>query len=162
MKKIVLYSSTCLFVDQVIKIMIETFFSLYQEVVVLKNFFLFTYVKNYGAAFSLFDGNRILFILIAFVALFFFYFFFLKNKNLTRMEIGVYSFFIGGIMGNLIDRIFRGYVVDYLSFTIFHYSFPVFNFADICIVLSTVCMVWFVGKEERYGNNYCNGEGKKN
>lgn len=47
----------------------------------------------------------------------------------------------GGAIGNCIDRLFRGYVVDMLSFNFFGYSFPVFNFADICVVIGAVLLV---------------------
>lgn len=53
----------------------------------------------------------------------------------------IYGILLGGIIGNLIDRIIYGYVIDYLNFNIFGYNFPVFNFADICIVISIFIII---------------------
>lgn len=162
MKKIVCYSLIGLLIDQILKIIVESFLSLQENMIIIKNFFTITYVRNYGAAFSLLDGNRILFILLAFLAIFAFYILFIKNKNLCIFEVILYSFLLSGILGNLLDRIFRGYVVDYLSFTFFDYSFPVFNFADICIVIATSSILFFMWKEEYHGRNTCKSKGKKN
>ena len=57
------------------------------------------------------------------------------------MDISIYSLLIGGILGNLFDRIIYGYVVDYLDFYFFNYNFPIFNIADICIVCSVVLII---------------------
>ena len=61
-----------------------------------------------------------------------------KLKNIDKI---IYGILLGGIIGNLIDRVLYGYVIDYLSFNIFGYSFPIFNFADICIVLSMIGLI---------------------
>ena len=53
----------------------------------------------------------------------------------------IYSILIAGILGNLIDRIFRGFVIDYIDFRIFGYDMAIFNFADICIVCSCILLV---------------------
>lgn len=92
-------------------------------------------------------------VLLSLVALGVIYLFFIKNNSLTRIDEIVYGILIGGVLGNLVDRVFRGYVVDYLGFQIFNYNFPVFNFADICIVLAvlTILILQFGGKK-----NECN------
>lgn len=154
MKKIGFYTLISLFIDQVLKILIESFLSWGEEFVIFSNFFTITYVKNYGAAFSLLNGNRFLFIGIALFALGMIYLLFLKDKKLKQVEVVAYSLLISGIIGNLIDRAFRGYVVDYFAFTLFHYSCPIFNFADICIVLSTIWIIWFTAKEEYCERNH--------
>ena len=123
--------------DQFLKFLVIHFIP-YQEVVeVISNFFYITHVRNDGAAWSILAGNVWLFIVIAILALIAIYFLFIKDKNLNQYEKILCPLLMGGIVGNLIDRIIYGYVVDYLSFIIIDYAFPVFNFADIMIVCST-------------------------
>lgn len=63
------------------------------------------------------------------------------NKNESKIASLALVLVAGGAIGNCIDRLFRGYVVDMLSFNFFGYSFPVFNFADICVVIGAVLLV---------------------
>ena len=136
MKKITLISLICIFIDQITKLIIKNIINFNNSVIVIKNFFSLTYVKNYGAAWSILSGSRIFLITIALVSLFLIYNYFIKDKNLSKLEIITYGLLIGGIIGNLIDRIVFGYVIDFFDFLIFNYNFPVFNFADIFIVVS--------------------------
>ena len=140
MKKMFLLSIVCLIIDQLFKYIVVSIFELYHGIVVIPNFFSLLYVRNTGAAWSILEGNRLLLILLSIFILMIIYFLFIKNKELKNIEIICYGVLIGGILGNLCDRIIRGYVVDYLKFDIFNYHFPIFNFADICIVLSVICM----------------------
>ena len=136
MKKITLISLICIFIDQITKLIIKNIINFNNSVIVIKKFFSLTYVKNYGAAWSILSGSRIFLITIALVSLFLIYNYFIKDKNLSKLEIITYGLLIGGIIGNLIDRIVFGYVIDFFDFLIFNYNFPVFNFADIFIVVS--------------------------
>ena len=74
--------------------------------------------------------------------------FFVKGKSLKGIELILTSMLIGGIVGNFIDRIIYRYVIDYLGFIIVNYNFPIFNFADICIVLSVIGLVIYSLKED--------------
>ena len=58
-----------------------------------------------------------------------------------------------GIFGNFIDRLFHGYVIDFLDFKIFNYDFPIFNFADICIVVGTFLVIIAIFRGEDNENN---------
>ena len=136
MKKILSISIICFVIDQILKLFTVNSFSVHEGLSVIPNFFSFMYVRNTGAAWSIFEGKSLFLVLASIMALLVIYFFFIKEKELSRIEGILYGILIGGILGNLCDRIFRGYVIDYLSFTIFNYHFPIFNFADICIVLS--------------------------
>ena len=66
---------------------------------------------------------------------------------MNKFEFINYSILLGGIIGNLLDRIKYGKVIDYLDFKIFNYDFPVFNFADMCIVISIILLVIYSFKD---------------
>ena len=76
--------------------------------------------------------------MISVLALVTIYYYLIKDKDLNKIDIVSYSMLIGGIIGNLIDRIVHGYVIDYLDFKIFNYNFPIFNIADTLIVISII------------------------
>ena len=87
-------------------------------------------------------------IIIGIVALILIYFFFIKGKKLKKFDSVLISMLIAGIIGNMIDRIRLGYVIDYLDFYIFGYDYPVFNLADILIVTSIILIAIRSLKEE--------------
>lgn len=147
MKKIIPISLFIIILDQIVKMIISSKMLVNSSITIIKNFFNITYVKNIGAAFSILSGSRILLIMIALIAIYIIYKLLVKNKNLNKINIINYSLLIGGIIGNLIDRIIRGYVVDYLDFTIFNYNFPIFNIADICIVISCILLIFTIKEE---------------
>ena len=64
------------------------------------------------------------------------------------VDVFIYSLLLSGILGNLLDRIIHGYVIDYLSFNFGKYYFPIFNFADICIVISILLILIRMIKED--------------
>jgi len=146
MKQIFKYSFILVLIDQIIKILVS---NMIESIVIIKNFFNLTYVKNTGAAFSILENNTIFLIMITFISLFLIYKFLLKNKKFNKLEIIIYSLLIGGIIGNLIDRIVYGYVIDYLEFIILNRHMPIFNFADICIVIGTFLFLFITIKEEK-------------
>lgn len=131
----------CIIVDQIIKFIVFNCLKLNESITVITDFFNLTYVRNDGAAWSIFSGNRLFLIFIAFVTIVLIYLFFIKNKQISKMESITYGLLLGGIGGNLIDRISIGSVVDYLDFNIMGYNFPVFNLADICIVVSVFLII---------------------
>ena len=139
MKRLTIYSLVFLMIDLLVKIIVINFMRLYDTIRIIPSFFNITYVRNTGAAFSILEDSRIFFIVITFVALIVIYLL-LKDKVLNKYQTFLYSMLIGGIAGNLIDRIIYGYVIDYLSFNIFSYSFPVFNIADSFIVISVILL----------------------
>ncbi len=136
MKKVVIFSLILFIIDQLTKIVVGFCIDLNTSISIIKGFFSLSNVHNYGAAFSILYGNRILLVLISVLALIFVYHFMLKNKELSKLDTAIYSLLIGGILGNMFDRIVYGYVVDFFDFKIFGYDFPVFNVADICIAIS--------------------------
>lgn len=147
MKKIISISMICLLLDQVFKIIVTNTLTLNNSYTIINNFFNISLVHNDGAAWSILSGNRILLIIISLLSLFIIYFLFIKKKQLKSIEIIIYGMLIGGILGNLLDRILYGYVIDFLDFKVFNYNYPVFNIADCCIVIAAILLVIDVVKE---------------
>lgn len=154
MNIIIILSSIILLMDQLIKIIVDQNMFVEHSIPIISDFFSLTYVRNYGAAFSMMNGNRFFLIVVAILALFFIYHFWIQNQILSHFEKITYGLFIGGIIGNLLDRIFRGYVIDYLDFSILKYQFPIFNLADIMIVISILFLVIIMLRGEKYGRNH--------
>lgn len=108
---------------------------------IIKNFFYIIEVKNTGGAWGMFSGNVPILALISAFVVVLLYFFLKSEKNLTKLSITYYGLLFAGIIGNLIDRLINGYVIDFLNFYIFGYDYPVFNIADIFIVIGIGLMV---------------------
>jgi len=114
-----------------------------------KDFLLFKldFVKNYGAAFSILSGSRVLLSLISiFFSILLIYLIFRKN-TLNSFDLYSYSFILGGTIGNGIDRIYRGFVVDFINLNII--NFPVFNIADISINIGFIILLYNIFKNNR-------------
>lgn len=129
--------------DQITKFAAVKFLRDNSPYVVIKDFFQLYYVENTGAAFGIFKNCRILFIIVSILVIIFVILFMFKYLNTLNntMKIAL-ALFIGGSIGNLIDRIRIGYVVDFISFKLpFGYDFPVFNVADTFIVISTILIM---------------------
>ena len=142
MKKIGLIGLVFLVVDLIVKLLIKNNLGLFESINVIPNFFNITYVRNTGAAFSILEGSRIFLIGISIFAIYLIYLFLIKNTKLSRFDNFCYGMLIGGILGNLVDRIIYGYVIDYLSFKIINYQAPIFNLADTFIVISVIIIVF--------------------
>lgn len=148
-RKISVFSAFIFLIDFVSKLIIMHY-ETKLPIVVIDNFFSITKVTNYGAAFSMFSGFTIFLILVGFLVLFYIYKYLLKDVA-TKLELAAYSLVIGGILGNLFDRIFYGKVIDFLSFKFGNYYFPIFNLADtfICIgIFLVIISYWKKSREE--------------
>ena len=129
--------SVLLGLDLLFKYLVSTYLT---TVNIIDNFFSLTYVLNDGAAFSLFASRTYLLILIALICLFFIIYELKNNLDDRMLSIG-YSLALAGLLGNFLDRLIDGYIIDYLSFKIFTYNFPIFNFADILIVVGIIIVM---------------------
>ena len=138
-KNIILLSTLVLLIDQAIKFIIINNMALF-ETIKLNNILKITYVKNTGGAFSILSGNTLFLSFIAVVCLMLFYRFFIYNKTLRKIDVIFYSLFIGGVLSNAFDRLIHKSVIDYIDVNLF--NFPIFNLADICIVIS-ICVIVF-------------------
>ena len=107
-----------------------------------KNIFIFSIncVRNYGAAFNIFDGNRVFLSSISVLSsLILIYFIFFKNRLNILDRYGL-SLILAGSLGNGIDRIIKGYVIDFINLKIF--DFPIFNIADISINIGCIILIF--------------------
>lgn len=145
MKRLGILSFILIIIDVIIKVIVDKCMNIYDTIKIIPNFFNIMYVRNTGAAFSIMENSRVLFIVIGMIAIYLIWRFFIKDKQLNNYYIVIYSMLIAGIIGNMIDRILYGYVIDYLSFNIFGYSFPIFNLADTFIVVSIIMLIIYEG-----------------
>lgn len=146
----IITTAVIIILDQVSKFIVRSSMSPNDSIKVIGNFFRITYFRNEGAAFSSLVGYRgflIGFSALAVVAAIVFLFIY-KGKN-KLLDISLVLIISGGL-GNLIDRIFMGYVTDMFNFSFFP---PIFNVADIAITIGCLLMVLFVifGKSEDLG-----------
>ena len=149
-KKITLIASFGLLIDQIIKYIV----CFYQpNFVLIPGFLSFVYAENKGVAFSMLSGSRMFIILASLILLAVIFYMLLKEgkapKKETKLTILCYGLLIGGVLGNLIDRIIRGVVIDYVSLNIFGYHFPIFNLADVFITTGVLLMIIKIIKEEK-------------
>ena len=114
-----------------------------------KNFLLFRidFIKNYGAAFNIFSGNRIFLSCISIIFSILLTYLILRKNSLNQSELFAYSFILGGTIGNGIDRIFKGFVIDFINLNFI--NFPVFNIADISINVGFIFLLYSIFKNKR-------------
>ena len=114
-----------------------------------KDFLLFKldFVKNYGAAFNIFSGSRIFLSLISILFSILLIFLIFRKNTLNTFDLYSYSFILGGTIGNGIDRIYKGFVVDFINLNII--NFPVFNIADISINIGFIFLLYNIFKNNR-------------
>lgn len=126
--------------DQLTKFMITGSFELYESRPLINGVFSLTYIRNAGVAWGMFQGRRILFIILTAIALLFafkIYYNVSENRKYIPVRICL-ILLISGALGNMIDRIRFGYVVDFLDFELI--SFPVFNVADMMVVVGMILL----------------------
>lgn len=141
-----------LFLDRITKIWALNTLVKVPEIVLIKDFFSFSYLENRGAAFGIFQNKVFFLALITFIIMAAVGYYLIKykpNSKLLRISL---SLILSGAIGNLIDRIGYKYVVDFIMF---HYKevyyFPTFNVADILVVVGTALLAIYLMKEEKDG-----------
>ena len=133
-------------IDQISKILVTNYLPLNKSIKIINNFFYLTYTKNDGAAWSILSGETYLLIIITIISIYLIIKYTKEYNNLFLCLL------YGGIIGNLIDRLIHGYVIDFLDFKIFNYDYPVFNISDICIFIGITLLIIKIVKEENNGS----------
>ncbi len=114
-------------------------------IVIIDNFLQFNYVENYGAAFGILQNKKIFFIVMTTIVVIGIIVYIKTNTNLTTIMKITLAMIIGGAIGNFIDRVRLGYVVDFIDVKFWGlYDFPVFNIADSSIVIATILICYLV------------------
>lgn len=143
---IVLFIVGLVLIDQVSKLLVVNYLS--DKIVLINNFFSLDYVKNTGAAFGFFSGNIFFLVLITLALVI--YLIYELNQNIDKkFNLVFIILIISGAIGNLIDRVFRGFVVDFISFILFNSQMPVFNIADIFVTCGVAGLIFVIFKEEK-------------
>ncbi len=144
-KYIVVLSTSFIIVliDQITKFLIKTNFQLNQTIPIISNIFHLTYINNTGAGFGILKAQTwiLIFISIAVIGIIFYNFDKIKNKEaLLQVLVG---FVLGGTIGNLIDRLAYGRIIDFLDFRIW----PIFNFADSFVTVGIIGLIIYLWKK---------------
>lgn len=136
-----------LIIDQVSKSIVAHTVDIYSIRRIIPGFFNIVHVQNKGAIFGFFSqsGNSIIYIfltLASFVALSLVLFYFFKTAPSERLLMISLSLILAGALGNLIDRVIRGYVIDFLDVYVRKWHWPSFNIADSCISVGALILVY--------------------
>lgn len=139
--------------DRITKLWAVKRLSTGRDIVVIKEFFSFSYLENRGAAFGIFKDKQFFLVSITMGAILFMLLYLFSNKTYPKVLKISLSLIISGAIGNLIDRIKYKYVVDFIFF---HYKdkyyFPIFNIADVLVSIGTILLIIFIIKEDKHEN----------
>lgn len=133
-------------IDHLIKYWAVTRLAEQGSIPVWRGVFHLTYVENRGAAFGFFQGQTVLLAGITLVVLGGIVWLILSKKTMSKPFLFAMVLIVAGGIGNLLDRVFRGFVVDMLDFCLI--NFPVFNFADCCVVIGTFLALFLIIRSE--------------
>ena len=139
-------------IDLISKQLINHLMSLGESIKIINNFFYITLTHNKGAAWSILEDQRILLLIISVIALYFINKYMNKEK-INNIESISYGMIIGGIIGNLFDRVFFSYVIDFIHFKFFGYDYPVFNLADTFIVIGIILLLIITIRKDKNERN---------
>ncbi len=138
-----------IFLDRISKIWALNTLASGRDIVVIKDLFTFSYLENRGAAFGIFQNRLIFLSLITVIVILGVAYFIVKYKPTSKLLKISLSLIISGAIGNLIDRIYYKFVVDFIML---HYKdvyfFPTFNVADTLVVIGTILLAIYILKEE--------------
>lgn len=149
---LLLIAAPVIFFDQLSKFYIDRSFRLYESVTVLRDFFHITYLRNQGAAFGILSSSPLrlpFFIGVALIAaagLLYYLYRLEERQRLLQLSL---SLIFAGALGNLIDRIRLGEVIDFIDVHWYQYHWPAFNVADSAICVGVGLMLIDLWREER-------------
>lgn len=139
--------------DQITKWIVVKNMELYEQITIVKDFFYLTSHRNKGAAWGILEGKMIFFYIVTTIVIIGVIFYMQKYARENKLLAISLSFILGGAIGNFIDRIFRGEVVDFLDFIIFNYDYPIFNVADSSLVVGVILVLIATFLDEKKKGN---------
>ena len=132
--------------DQITKQLVLSNLKELGSIPIIQNVFHLTYVENRGAAFGILQNQKYFFVIMKFIVITAIIYVLIKHKDLRKSVVICLSLIVGGAIGNLIDRLRFGFVVDFFDFIIW----PVFNIADMAIVLAQILLIYIVLKYDSF------------
>lgn len=135
-------------IDQLTKWLIVTNMYLGESIPIIEDLLYITSHRNRGAAFGILQGQMGLFIVITIIVVIGIVYYLQKQVKYPGTGVA-FGMILGGAIGNFIDRIFRGEVVDFIDVKIINYNFPIFNVADSALVIGVILLMLFTFKEEQ-------------
>ena len=123
------------------KFLVSRIFILNESKTIIDNFLNITYVRNTGAAWSILDDNTWIVTVISLLIIIGIIYYVYRNRVSKKiLKIG-YGLILGGAIGNFIDRVVYGYVIDFIDIDIFGWNYPIFNLADMFIVVGVILVM---------------------
>ncbi|MBT2756086.1 signal peptidase II [Mesobacillus foraminis] len=144
--------------DQLTKWLIVKNMELGESIQIIENFLYITSHRNRGAAWGILEGQMWFFYIITSIVVVTLVYYIQKEAKGKRLLGTSLAFMLGGAIGNFIDRIFRGEVVDFINTYIFGYDFPIFNIADSALVIGVGILMLQMLREEREAKKKAYGE----
>ena len=150
-KRVVVLLAVIVVFDQLTKVIVDRTMPRHHSIPIIDAFFNLTYVRNTGAAFGIFAGSAEIFrrpflILVSVVAIGFILVTLKRLPDTAKGIITALAFILGGAIGNLIDRVIHGEVIDFLDFFWGDYHWPAFNLADSFITVGVMITLYFLIK----------------
>ena len=142
------------FIDQISKLLVVKYLGNNDSLIIINNFLKFLYIKNTGISFGILSGKVYLIIILSLMIIAYMIREFIKSNN--KLHLISVVLIISGAFGNLIDRLFRGFVVDFVSFSFFGYEASIFNIADSYITIGVILYIISIimeGRNERISSN---------
>lgn len=140
-KRTIIISGIIIIIDQILKFIAIKFCS-ENNIEIIPGFFTITQIENTGIAFGLNEGNFKNLIITTAIIIFMIRYLFTQKKFINKITLTTVDFIIAGGISNILDRIFRGGVIDFIQIS----KFPIFNLADICIVIGCILFAFYIIK----------------
>ena len=149
-KNIYVITFIILLLDQIVKNIVLKIIDVGEIISIIPDFFFFTYVKNTGGAWSILNNHTYILTLISFICIIALNYYLNKKDKYTKLETVYLGLIMGGMIGNFIDRILYQGVIDFIGFKFGSYQFPIFNIADITIVVGVGLIIFEMIRGEIY------------